>query len=46
MRPGLEKIIEKQHISRNFESPPTYHYKAANTGWIDYADTRSSKQVH
>jgi len=46
LRPGLAKIFEKVCILRNFESPETDLYVAANACCIDYADTRSSKQVH
>jgi len=46
IRPGLAKIIEKVSISWYFESPETDLHKAENACCIDYADTRSSKQVH
>jgi len=46
MRLGLAKIIEKVHISGNFESPKTDQHIAANACWIDYTETRSSKRVH
>jgi len=46
MQPGLANIIEKVSISRYFESPVTDLRIAENAGWIDYADTWLSKQVH
>ena len=46
MGPGLAKIIDKVGISRNFESPATDLYIAANDCCIDYADTGSSERLH
>jgi len=46
MRPALAKIIEKVHISRQFESPETDLHIAASAYSIDYDDTGSSKWVH
>jgi len=46
MRPGWGKIMEKVHVSRNFESPETDLQIEENTCCIDYADTWSSKPVH
>jgi len=46
MKPGLAKIIEKEHISRNFESAETDLHIAENACCIDYANTWSSKRVH
>jgi len=46
MRPGLAKIIENVHIWRCFESPETHLHIAENAWCIDYADTKSSQQVH
>jgi len=46
MNPRLAKIIEKVHISRNFEGPETDLHIAANAYCIDYADTWSWKRVH
>jgi hypothetical protein len=39
MRPGLAKIIEKECISRYFESPETDLYIQENAYDIDYPDT-------
>jgi len=46
MRPGLAKIIEKECISKYFESPETDLHIAENACCIDYTDTCSSKWVH
>jgi len=46
MKPGLAKIIEKEHISRNFESAETDLHIAENACCIDYANTWLSKWVH
>jgi len=46
MRPGLEKITEKVHISRYFEWPETTLHIEANDCCMDYADTWLSKRVH
>jgi len=46
MRPGLTKIIEKVHISRNFESPEADLHIVANACSIDHIDTGSLKRVH
>ena len=43
MRPGVAKIIEKVHISSNFEQPETDLHIAANADCIDDADTWASK---
>jgi len=46
MRPGLAELIEKVHISRNFETPETELHIAANAGCNDDPDTWPSKRVH
>jgi len=46
MRPGLAKIIEKVHISWDFERPETDCLIAENACCINYADNWSPKQVH
>jgi len=46
MKPGLEKIIEKVHISRDFESAETNLHVAENACGINCANTWSSKRVH
>jgi len=46
MRAVLAKIVEKVHISTYFECAATNHQIEENACYIDYADTRSSKQVH
>jgi hypothetical protein len=46
MRPGLEKIIEKVHISTYFESAEADLHIAENDCCIDSADTWTLKRVH
>jgi len=46
MRPGLAKMIEKVHVSWDFESPETDLHIAENAWGINYADTWSPKRVH
>jgi hypothetical protein len=46
MRPGLAKIIEKVHISWNFQSFETTMHVTANPCHIDATGTESSKWVH
>jgi len=46
MRPGSAKIIEKVHISWDFESPEIDLHMAENAWCINYADTWSPKRVH
>jgi len=46
MRPGLAKIIENVHISRNFDIPETTIPIAANACCIEYADTGWPKRVN
>jgi len=45
MRPGLAKIIETVHISRNVESAEIDLHIAAMASWIDFAHTGLPKQV-
>jgi len=45
MKPGLAKIIEKVHISRNCENSETDNLIAANASCVDYVETGSSKRV-
>jgi len=46
MNPGLAKMIEKVHITSNFEIPETNLHIAGNASRIDDADTGSLNRVH
>jgi len=46
MTPGIANIIEKVHISTNYERPGTDLHIAANVCCIVYADTWLSKRGH
>jgi len=46
LMPGWAKIIENVCISRLFENSETDHHINANASWVDYVDTRLSKQVY
>lgn len=46
MKPGLPKIIQREYISRYFDSTETDHDTAVNAGCIGYTGTMLLKQDH